>query len=60
MADPSDPPSPCNQVCRVDPHSGQCEGCRRTLAEIAGWPSFTPAQKRAVLAELPGRAPPQR
>lgn len=43
------PPSPCIQVCRIDPDSGICRGCLRTLDEIAGWPRSTNAEKRAVL-----------
>ena len=41
-------PSPCNQVCRVDAASGLCDGCRRTLDEIAGWSTMSEPQKRAV------------
>ena len=33
-------PSPCINVCRMDAASGLCEGCARTLAEIAGWLSL--------------------
>ena len=28
-------PSPCISVCRMDERTGWCEGCLRTLAEIA-------------------------
>lgn len=43
------PASPCIQVCRIDPASGICRGCLRTLDEIAGWSNSTNAQKREVL-----------
>ena len=43
------PASPCIQVCRIDPTSGVCRGCLRTLDEIAGWSDSTSAEKRAVL-----------
>ena len=49
--------SPCVNVCRMDAASGYCEGCRRSLEEIAGWSVYSPAQKRAVLARLPARNP---
>ena len=49
------PPSPCTGVCRIDWTSGLCEGCKRTLGEIADWPMLKPAEKRAVLAQLPAR-----
>ena len=32
-----EPVSPCNKICRIDRTTGWCEGCWRTLAEIAGW-----------------------
>jgi len=48
----AEPASPCVDVCRMDPATGLCEGCRRTLDEIAGWSNFTDAEKRAVLARI--------
>ncbi len=47
--------SPCVNVCRMDAASGYCEGCRRSLEEIASWSAYSPAEKRAVLAQLPAR-----
>jgi uncharacterized protein len=47
--------SPCIDVCRMNPETRLCEGCGRTLDEIAAWSTLTPAQKRAVLAQLPLR-----
>jgi predicted Fe-S protein YdhL (DUF1289 family) len=47
--------SPCINVCRMNDATGWCEGCRRTLEEIACWSIYTPAEKRAVLAQLPTR-----
>lgn len=47
--------SPCVDVCRMDAASGYCEGCRRSLEEIAFWSEYTPEEKRAVLALLPAR-----
>jgi hypothetical protein len=41
-------PSPCIDVCRMNPDTGWCEGCLRTIDEIAGWSSLDDAQKRAV------------
>ena len=49
------PPSPCNRVCRIDARTGWCQGCRRTLAEIADWPLLAPAAQHALLAELARR-----
>jgi uncharacterized protein len=51
--------SPCIEVCRMSPVTGYCEGCYRTIGEIAGWSGYSDADKRAVLARLPGRKTPQ-
>ena len=41
--------SPCIDVCRMNPRTELCDGCFRTIDEIAGWSSFDDTQKRAVL-----------
>jgi predicted Fe-S protein YdhL (DUF1289 family) len=48
-------PSPCQSVCVMHPGTGWCEGCLRTLDEIAGWSRMDNTAKRAVWAQLPGR-----
>lgn len=48
-------PSPCVSVCRMDDATGWCEGCMRTLDEIAVWSLLGDAEKRAVWAELEPR-----
>lgn len=48
-------PSPCTAVCRMSPATGWCEGCQRTLDEIASWSRLSDPQKRAVWAELAQR-----
>ena len=47
--------SPCTKVCTIDPRSGLCIGCRRTLAEIAQWGSLSAAERAAIMAALPAR-----
>jgi predicted Fe-S protein YdhL (DUF1289 family) len=47
--------SPCNQVCAVDPRSGLCIGCGRSVAEIASWTRYSADERRRIMAELPGR-----
>jgi uncharacterized protein len=47
--------SPCTGVCRIDPRTGWCEGCARSLDEIAAWGSLDTAQQRAIWKQLPGR-----
>jgi len=41
-------PSPCVSICRVEPKAGVCEGCLRTIDEIAGWSGLSDDAKRAV------------
>jgi len=53
--DPDEAASPCINVCRMNPETGLCEGCLRTLDEIAAWASMSSAERRAVLASLPAR-----
>ncbi len=45
-------PSPCTNVCRMSPRTGLCEGCLRTIDEIAAWGGMSDERKRAVWAEL--------
>jgi uncharacterized protein len=45
--------SPCVKICVVDPLSGLCVGCGRTVAQISLWPEMTEADRLAVMAELP-------
>lgn len=45
-------PSPCNSVCRMEERSGWCEGCARTLDEIAAWSTLSEADKLAVWDQL--------
>jgi predicted Fe-S protein YdhL (DUF1289 family) len=39
----------------MNPDTGLCDGCLRTLDEIAAWSAMSPDQKRAVIAQLPKR-----
>jgi predicted Fe-S protein YdhL (DUF1289 family) len=54
-----DVPSPCSGVCRIDAASGRCEGCLRTLDEIAGWSRMEDAGKRRVWRTIGLRAQPE-
>ncbi|MDB5798970.1 MAG: hypothetical protein JWP36_2872 [Paucimonas sp.] len=53
-SDPA-PASPCVNICRMDAGSGLCEGCLRTLDEIAAWGSASNAERRAVLQAVQAR-----
>lgn len=50
--------TPCVQVCRIEPVSGICIGCRRTMAEIGAWARLTEAQRREIMRVLRFRPPP--
>ena len=49
--------SPCIRICVVHPEERLCVGCLRTIEEIAGWSRLSPAERAAIMADLPGRAP---
>jgi len=52
--------SPCIEVCTMDARTGWCEGCLRSLDEIAAWGGLDDTGKRRILALLPGRRQRQR
>lgn len=45
-------PSPCIQVCRLDSQQRYCEGCWRTVDEIAAWSGLSNGQKIRLWREL--------
>lgn len=49
------PASPCINVCRMEPDSGLCTGCLRSLPEIAGWSAADAATRNAILAAVARR-----
>jgi predicted Fe-S protein YdhL (DUF1289 family) len=49
-------PSPCLSICRMDATRELCEGCFRTLDEIATWGMASDEDKRAVWKLLVERA----
>ena len=44
--------SPCNKICAIDPVSGLCVGCGRTLAEIEGWIRFSAEERDSERADV--------
>ena len=46
------PSSPCTNLCTINPKTGLCDGCGRTLEEIEQWGWMTPEQKIAVLRRI--------
>ena len=47
--------SPCTKVCIIDPRSGLCRGCGRTLDEVARWASLSDSERNRIMSELPQR-----
>ncbi len=47
--------SPCIGVCKIDEATGYCEGCWRTLQEIAGWLSYDDAERARTVTILAAR-----
>ncbi|WP_019139808.1 DUF1289 domain-containing protein [Noviherbaspirillum massiliense] len=45
-------PSPCINVCSMNPRTGLCEGCLRTIEEIAQWSTASEERKREVWMEI--------
>jgi predicted Fe-S protein YdhL (DUF1289 family) len=48
-------PSPCTSVCRMDTRTGLCEGCLRTIDEIAAWGALDERARRTIWKTLPAR-----
>jgi predicted Fe-S protein YdhL (DUF1289 family) len=48
--------SPCNRLCTLDPASGRCLGCGRSLDEITRWTQMTDAERARVVADLARRS----
>ncbi|MBO9471921.1 MULTISPECIES: DUF1289 domain-containing protein [unclassified Shimia] len=49
--------SPCVKLCVVHPEEKICTGCLRTIGEITSWSKMTSDERRAIMDELPTRAP---
>jgi predicted Fe-S protein YdhL (DUF1289 family) len=45
-------PSPCVSICKMNPVSELCEGCFRTLDEIALWGRMAEESKREVWTQI--------
>lgn len=52
----ADVPSPCVSVCCMQPDTGLCQGCLRSIDEIAAWSRLPAAAKRGVWATIAQRA----
>jgi predicted Fe-S protein YdhL (DUF1289 family) len=50
------PSTPCVKLCKIDPASGFCSGCLRTIEEIAYWERMSEADRLAVMRDLGSRS----
>jgi len=48
--------SPCRQICRIG-DDALCDGCGRTLNEVASWLRLPDEARRAVMNRVAGWAP---
>jgi predicted Fe-S protein YdhL (DUF1289 family) len=55
-APPKPVASPCTLVCAMNPATGWCYGCHRTIEEIAGWSAYSEVERAQVLERLKDRA----
>ncbi|MBM3548510.1 MAG: DUF1289 domain-containing protein [Alphaproteobacteria bacterium] len=46
---PASVPSPCIGLCILDPRTGFCKGCFRTIEEIGSWLSVDDDGRREIL-----------
>ena len=49
--------SPCIKICVIHPETRLCTGCLRSIDEIGAWSRLTPEDRKAVMNDLPARAP---
>ena len=47
--------TPCIKICTLDPKSGLCLGCGRTVDEIAGWARLSSEERMRVMNGLQSR-----
>lgn len=48
-------PSPCISVCTMSATTGWCDGCFRTLDEIAAWACLSDGGKRIIWSRIEQR-----
>ncbi|WP_092585417.1 DUF1289 domain-containing protein [Rhizobium mongolense] len=47
--------TPCIHVCSIDPATGFCTGCCRTLQEIGNWMSYSDEERQRIMTVLSAR-----
>ena len=47
--------TPCIKLCKLNPYTQSCIGCKRTVEEIQRWAYMTAAEREKIMKELLGR-----
>ena len=47
--------TPCVGICLIDPITGFCRGCDRTIDEISNWSRYSDEEAKAILSEIEKR-----
>ena len=55
MNEPMGINSPCINVCVINPETGFCQGCYRTVDEISKWMALPAADRVTIIRELDRR-----
>jgi len=48
-------PSPCIRICILEPMTGLCIGCGRSMQEIGAWGSMAPQRRKDIMRALSAR-----
>lgn len=48
--------SPCVNICKIDPHTEMCIGCKRYVEEIEVWSILTDENRSSIMEELKERS----
>ena len=49
--------TPCIGICRINEHTNLCEGCRRSMTEVAEWLYYDDDKKRRIIDDAARRDP---
>jgi predicted Fe-S protein YdhL (DUF1289 family) len=44
--------TPCVKICKIDPHTEMCVGCKRYVEEIEFWSGLTDEERFAIMIKL--------
>ncbi len=44
--------TPCIGLCRIDPDTQTCKGCKRTRLEVQRWSEMADAERQSIMTRL--------